>query len=303
MEHLPEHTDTFEAIFAYADIGIAVLARDGRVLRANQALADFLMRSPENLEGTPLLEMGNSALMDEENFLALVSGEKDSFRKETSFIRGDGTRVYALMTYAGIRGSHGVDAIVVVVDDITLEKEAVMREREREQAVRRAYADVVSAMTGGRLLIVSDEELEDQLGDLVLGPIEFHDRSGPGEARHLVRDYAKTNIPSSWKDGFEVAIGEALINALKHAGGGEVSLHTYGTVLQAVIRDRGPGIDFASIARATFESGYSTAHTLGVGFTLILSFTSRILLSTGPVGTTLVLEGHDGGPDNTLPDA
>lgn len=301
MERPPQHTDTFEAVFAYADIGIAVLARDGRVMRANDALARFLMRDAEELVGAPLLEMGGSALTDEEHFLSVVSGERDTFRKETSFIRADGTRVYALMTYAGIRGDRGAEAIVVVIDDITLEKEALMREREREQAVRRAYADVVSAMTGGRLLIVSEEELSDQLGELVLGPIEFHDRSGPGEARHAVRDYAKANAPTGWKDGFEVAIGEALINALKHAGGGEISLYTYGTVLQAVITDHGDGIDFASIARATFESGYSTAHTLGVGFTLILSFTSRILLSTGPEGTTIVLEGHDGGPDNTLP--
>jgi PAS domain S-box-containing protein len=305
MDQLRRHDDIFDTVFMNAEIGLAVLDAEGVILRANPGFGGFLMRAEGSLGGRQFTNcmLGKDRQPAKELIARIASGERPSDRAESRFLRGDGHTAYGMVTYARLSDSAGAaDAIVAIVDDITAQKEAIDAEREREQAVRRAYADVVSAVTGGRLLILPHEEVPDQLGELVLGPLGFHSESDPGEIRHAVRAFAATEPDGvTWDDGFEVAIGEALLNALKHSGGGELSLHLSGGVLQAVITDSGPGIDFATIARSTFESGFTTTHTLGVGFTLILSFTSRILLATGAEGTTIVLEGHDGGPDRTLP--
>jgi len=306
MEQAERQADIFDAVFEYAEVGMAVLDARGTLHRANETLARFLGWAPGELVGCDLFD----SVPPSERHLArgildaLVVHGRRSVRSEQRFTRSDGKSVWALVTYSVATSSEGQPiTLVAIIDDITAEREALRSEREREQSVRRAYADVVSAMTGGRLLIVPIEELPDQLGERVLGPLSFHDEAGPGEIRHAMHEFATEHLKElSWESGFEVALGEALLNALKHAGGGAASLHVCNDVLQAVIEDKGPGIDFGVVAPASDEGGYDRVHTLGVGFTLILSFTSRILLASGREGTTVVLEGHNGGPDQTLPD-
>jgi len=56
------------------------------------------------------------------------------------------------------------------------------------------------------------------------------------------------------------------------------------------VTDGGPGIDFKTLPRATLVPGFSTASTLGVGFTMMLQLSDRVLLSTRPGRTQVVLE-------------
>ena len=51
-----------------------------------------------------------------------------------------------------------------------------------------------------------------------------------------------------------------------------------------------PGIDFRTLPRATLQRGFSTASSLGMGFTIMLQVCERVLLSTHPGRTTVVLE-------------
>jgi anti-sigma regulatory factor (Ser/Thr protein kinase) len=83
---------------------------------------------------------------------------------------------------------------------------------------------------------------------------------------------------------------EALVNALRHAGGGTYQLFAADDKLQVLIRDEGPGIDFRTLPRATLQRGFSTASSLGMGFTIMLQVCERVLLSTHPGRTSLVLE-------------
>ena len=89
----------------------------------------------------------------------------------------------------------------------------------------------------------------------------------------------------------ETAVGEAAMNAVVHAGGGQgwVCTSAAGTV-QVWITDTGTGITMEHLPRATLERGFTTAGTLGHGFWLILRMVDRLWLLTGPTGTTLVLE-------------
>ena len=84
--------------------------------------------------------------------------------------------------------------------------------------------------------------------------------------------------------------GEALDNAIKHAKGGTYRVFAKGHHLQVAIGDEGPGIDFRMLPRATLVPGFSTAASLGMGFTIMLQLCDRVLLSTRPGHTAVVLE-------------
>ncbi len=85
-------------------------------------------------------------------------------------------------------------------------------------------------------------------------------------------------------------VGEALVNALRHAGGGTYQLFAREATLQVMVRDEGPGIDFRTLPRATLQRGFSTESSLGMGFTIMLQVCERVLLSTRPGRTSVVLE-------------
>lgn len=303
MERLQGQTDIFEAFFRYAELGIAVLDSAGRIRRANEALGRYLGWAPAELEDRDLFECVPAKERQVARGTLDALKSRPSVRADQRFIRSDGRSVCALMTLSVVEQSGPDSMIVAIFDDITAERDAFREEREREQAARAAYAEVVAVMTGGRLLILAPSDLPDQLGERVLGPLVFTDEAGPGEVRHAMRDHVVERLPHlAWDDGFEVALGEALLNALNHGGGGEASLHVCNNLLQAVVADRGHGVDLRAVSPTCLEEGFAPMTILGVGFTLILSFTSRILLATGRQGTTIVLEGHNGGPDRTHPD-
>ncbi len=63
-----------------------------------------------------------------------------------------------------------------------------------------------------------------------------------------------------------------------------------GRRLRVVVRDAGPGIDFRPLPRATLVSGFSTVSSLGLGFTIVPQTCERLLLSTRPGRTVVLLE-------------
>ena len=85
-------------------------------------------------------------------------------------------------------------------------------------------------------------------------------------------------------------VGEALDNAIKHAGGGIFQAFARDDSLQIAITDDGPGIDFRTLPRATLVPGFSTAASLGMGFTIMLQLCERVLLATRPGRTVVTLE-------------
>ena len=87
-----------------------------------------------------------------------------------------------------------------------------------------------------------------------------------------------------------VAANEGVVNGIKHAGTCEIQVYTVSNAIQIRISDNGPGIDFNDLPKATLIPGFSTEKSLGMGFTMLLSMCDRLLLSTGPEGTTLIIE-------------
>jgi anti-sigma regulatory factor (Ser/Thr protein kinase) len=161
--------------------------------------------------------------------------------------------------------------------------------RERDRAVRQSYVDVLDAVTGGRLVLLTSEEMESELGEPVLGPRRISELSEMGRARAEV---AATFEPLgvSGRDALIVAFGEALTNALTHAGEAEYGVAQMNGCVHLFVRDHGAGIDFRHLPKAALVQGFSTTNSLGYGFTIMLDVTDRVLLCTGDSGTSVVLE-------------
>lgn len=169
--------------------------------------------------------------------------------------------------------------------------------RQKDRAIRQGYVDVLDAVTGGKLILMTSEELEDQLGDEVLAPRSVTDPQEMHAARAAVRA-AIEHLGLSDPDMLLLAFGEALTNALKHAGAAEYSvLRSEGSV-QVRVQDSGRGIDFRQLPKAALVQGFSTTNTLGFGFTIMLEVSDRLLLCTDETGTSVVLE-TDRGDDGT----
>ena len=175
--------------------------------------------------------------------------------------------------------------------DISGVRHAERALRRQEENIRRAYVDVLDAVTGGKLILLTDDELAGQLGAPLTEPTEFMAPRDLSRARSAVARVAAEKFPE-WVPEMDIRTpcGEALVNALRHAGGGIYQLYAHGEVLQVLVRDEGPGIDFRTLPRATLQRGFSTASSLGMGFTIMLQVCERVLLSTHPGRTTVVLE-------------
>ncbi len=182
----------------------------------------------------------------------------------------------------------------------TLEERVIERTRqlrEKDKDILRAYVDVFCAVTGGRLVIMKIEEIEAALGK----PIgeertisAYRDISG---VREELSGVVEREFPFLDLNQLTVAVCEAATNAVKHAGGGRVQIFGQDSTIQIAISDSGPGIDFSILPKATLTAGFSTTKTLGLGFSVMLEFCDRVLLSTEPGKTTIVLETGKKGVD------
>lgn len=162
---------------------------------------------------------------------------------------------------------------------------------DHENRIRQAYVDVLAAVTGGRLVLVSDEELEILLGNPLGTEHRIHDTAHLREARSTIRQSVRFVTRSEQvSDDLLAPVCEALNNALKHGGSAAYQVYSYNNSIQVRVEDPGPGIDFCNLPSAMLVPGYSTTETLGMGFTIILQMCERVLLSTRPGRTVLLLE-------------
>lgn len=185
----------------------------------------------------------------------------------------------------------GRPAELVVADDITDLRRAERELKTRDLAIRRAYVDVIGAVTGNRLVLMTPEELEEALGTSVFGAKAVRSYKELSATRAKIRGAIRESFADlEGVDEFMVAVCEALTNGVKHGGSATYEVFRRDHCAQVRIADQGPGIDFKNLPRATLAAGFSTKGSLGVGFTLMLDLSSRVLLSTQPGNTTLVLE-------------
>jgi anti-sigma regulatory factor (Ser/Thr protein kinase) len=163
--------------------------------------------------------------------------------------------------------------------------------KEKDRAIRQAYTDIFQAVTGGKLVLTTLDELNASLRVPVCDPFYLSTYADLPAVRSRTQEILVSSFPSLKNpEDLLLIANEALTNAIKHSGYGRFRIYRSGDAIQMEICDSGPGIDFKTLPRAALMPGYSTMGSLGMGFKIMLELSDRLLLSTEPGNTTLVLE-------------
>jgi len=126
----------FQALFAGAAVGMGISDVSGRILDANQALADMLGYSISELRRLTVRDFAHPEDSPDTwaSFAAVARGEKSYARREKPFPRKDGTTVYADMTSSLLRDGDGRPlALVSIMQDVT--ERRMLHARLWQQAV------------------------------------------------------------------------------------------------------------------------------------------------------------------------
>lgn len=73
------------------------------------------------------------------------------------------------------------------------------------------------------------------------------------------------------------------------------------SVVWVAVSDQGNGIEHLTLPRAVLLKGYSTKHSLGIGYTVMLGVADRVLLATSKDGTTVILTKSLDAPSDIEP--
>ena len=183
---------------------------------------------------------------------------------------------------------------ISVARDITERKRI---EEERRQAAlalerdkRRFYKETILAVTGGKFELCEPEESS----CIIQNPefaMEVKKLDDVAKARREVIRYCREQgLSEDLAEDFEIAVGEALANAIKHTGSGRIKAGKRGVDVWVAIIDHGTGIDTFALPKVAIMPGYSTKASMGLGYTLMLEVSDRVSLTTGPSGTIVILE-------------
>ena len=292
---LTESEDRYRHLFDNATEGLIIFrvesgvggdVEDVVVVDLNPTQVARMHQPRERLIGRRLSEREGSGegLSSYFDVIAGASASSRSARCEVCLRTGNS---YELLSVYPVGG----DLWALSATDVTELREAEQALRRQEEGIRRAYVDVLDAVTGGKLILLTEEELAAELGQPLGSAVPFGSPAELADARRSVVAAAERAFPGHVRhtDLLSTA-GEAMDNALKHAQGGTYRVFARDHHLQVSIVDEGPGIDFRTLPRATLVSGFSTTASLGMGYTIMLQLCERVLLATRPGHTSVVLE-------------
>jgi len=120
-----EHS--FRATFDQAAMGIAMIAPDGRILRANPALCEIVGYALDELQRKTLQDITHPDDVDIDLGKAwqLLSGQRQTYGQEKRYRRHDGGLVWIKLTASLVRrGDGSADYFIAVVEDIQSRKQA-----------------------------------------------------------------------------------------------------------------------------------------------------------------------------------
>lgn len=289
------------------DYAMFMLDRDGNITSWNSGAQKLKGYKHDEIIGKhfsvfyPLKAIKNNDPLKE-----LILAEKlGSYETQGWRVRKDGSRFWADVLITAVREKGGaLRGFSKVTRDITDRKKSEEALRQKDKDIRKAYSDVFGAVTNGKLLILTQEEISEVYGRPIGDPIYISSFEQLSDSREFLSDALSiTDIDDDNLDNMVLASGEAVANGVKHAGACEIQVYILeDETVQVRVSDHGRGIDFGELPKATLLAGFSTKKSLGMGFQVILEICDRVLLSTGSEGTTLLLEMGGQKTANTLDD-
>jgi PAS domain S-box-containing protein len=166
-DELRAHAGRLTAVFEGAGVGIAIVGSDGRIIRVNPALSEFLGYSRAELERKSVADITHpdDLAVDADSIEALRLGRRDRYQVEKRYVGSGGRLVWGRLTVSLIREPESSAGLMVgMVEDITerkrveaersslleLEQEArgeAERRAHQETALREAVTVISSAFT------------------------------------------------------------------------------------------------------------------------------------------------------------
>jgi PAS domain S-box-containing protein len=156
-EAMRESEARFRDTFELSAIGNSLTGRDGRLLNVNQALADMLGFSIEELQQGTFAEISHPDDVAESRELSrsLFAGERTICRFEKRFVHRDGHIVFADLGTTLLRDAHGAPlCLVTSIVDITARKLAEAALAAANSELERRVAERTAE------LLVANQELE-----------------------------------------------------------------------------------------------------------------------------------------------
>ena len=132
---------SFRATFDQAATGIAMIAPDGRILRANRTLCEIIGYPLAELQGKTVAEITHPDDLDIDlgRIWQLLSGKRQSYVQEKRYRQRDGSFIWIKLTVSLVRrGDGSADYFIVLVEDIQSRKEAELALQASEAILKEA---------------------------------------------------------------------------------------------------------------------------------------------------------------------
>jgi anti-sigma regulatory factor (Ser/Thr protein kinase) len=182
-----------------------------------------------------------------------------------------------------------VNQLSVIVENLAYTQSRLTAELEK----KRFYKDALCAVTRGKLSLCERSELEEAWANSGAdkGVVQITETADVPKCRHFVEDaLGDQGLTEEKVADAALCATEAVGNVVKHADRGSLAVRTTEQTVTIRIDDQGPGIDFAHLPNAVLNAGFSTAPSLGMGYSILLEMMDHVHLSTDHTGTVLLLE-------------
>ncbi len=259
------------------------------------ALAVHGASAPEEMIGRQVLDFIRPEYRETagERMRSMIEGKAQSVPPmEETFVRLDGSPFEVEVAATRI-DYEGKPAILAIIRDVSERKRSEEQRREMERQLeahkREFYRETILSVTDGKLDICEPSEVNAYIARARL-KVDVGRAEDVSKARHEVAGFCRElGLTGERLDAFITGAGEAITNAVKHALKGRVYAGRIQDSVWVGVADRGPGISSLILPKATLLRGFSTKPSLGLGYTIMLGVSDRVLLKTGQRGTTVVL--------------
>ena len=132
---------SFRATFDQAATGIAMVAPDGRILRANQTLCEIVGYALDELQRKTLQDITHPDDVDIDlgKVWQMLSGQRQTYAQEKRYRRRDGSFVWIKLTVSLVRRAGGsADYFIAVIEDIQSRKQAELALQVSESILKEA---------------------------------------------------------------------------------------------------------------------------------------------------------------------